>query len=211
MVFATPVPHDIQNGNEPEGEIWFDWAFVDFWKSSYYAVQRGLGMDPNTLSASAGPDVESTMLISSLRDVIRSQATEIDDLKEKLKAASSQEVKIADMQAKIAALESQLSEASSAQSKVAELETKAAESAAAQNKIAELEAKVTEATQKQKDTEKEQEDLLVLLDEMSTKRKRDKARMAEKGLEVSEDEGDEDDDEDDDEDEEDSDEDEDEE
>lgn len=34
------------------------------------------------------------MLISSLRDVIRSQATEIDDLKEKLKATASQEAKV---------------------------------------------------------------------------------------------------------------------
>lgn len=40
--------------------------------------------------------------------------------------------------------------------------------------------------------EKEQEDLLVLLDEMSTKRRRDKVRMREAGLEVSEDEGEDD-------------------
>ena len=39
-----------------------------------------------------------------------------------------------------------------------------------------------------RDVEKEQEDLLVLLDEMSTKRRRDKARMREVGLDVSEDE-----------------------
>lgn len=200
MVFPTPMPHDAQNAGEPEGEMWFDWAFVDFWKSNYYTVQRGLGMDPKTLSASVGPDAESSMLISSLRDVIRSQATEIDDLKEKLKAASSQEAKVTGMQAKIAALEAQLLDASSAQGKVVELEAKVAESASAQSKIAELEAKVMEATQKQKDTEKEQEDLLVLLDEMSTKRKRDKARMVEKGLEVSEDEGDDDDGDDDDDD-----------
>ena len=24
-----------QNPVEPEGEIWFDWAFVDFWKSNH--------------------------------------------------------------------------------------------------------------------------------------------------------------------------------
>lgn len=45
---------------------------------------------------------------------------------------------------------------------------------------------------KERDVEKEQEDLLVLLDEMSTKRRRDKARMREAGLEVSEDEGEDD-------------------
>jgi hypothetical protein len=49
--------------------------------------------------------------------------------------------------------------------------------------------------------EKEQEDLLVLLDELSGKHARDKQRMKEQGMEVSEDddddnEGDEDEDED---------------
>jgi hypothetical protein len=39
-----------------------------------------------------------------------------------------------------------------------------------------------------RETEKEQEDLLVLLDELNSKRRRDKARMREKGLDVSEDE-----------------------
>ena len=47
-----------------------------------------------------------------------------------------------------------------------------------------------------KKREVEKEDLLVLLDEMSTKRRRDKARMREAGLEVSEDEGEEEADED---------------
>jgi hypothetical protein len=45
--------------------------------------------------------------------------------------------------------------------------------------------------------EKEQEDLLVLLDEVTNKRKSDKAKMRAAGLEVSEDEDDEDEDEDD--------------
>jgi len=41
--------------------------------------------------------------------------------------------------------------------------------------------------------EKEQEDLLVLLDEVTSKRRKDKARLKEAGLEVSEDEAEEDD------------------
>ncbi|KAI9573292.1 hypothetical protein HD554DRAFT_1166813 [Boletus coccyginus] len=44
-----------QNPVEQEGEIWFDWVFVDFWKSNHC------------------PSAESVMLISSLRDVIRTQ------------------------------------------------------------------------------------------------------------------------------------------
>ncbi|TIB76466.1 hypothetical protein E3Q23_01832 [Wallemia mellicola] len=45
------------------------------------------------------------------------------------------------------------------------------------------------------ESEKEHEDLLILLEDMSTKRSNDKNRMKQAGLEVSEDEGDEDDDE----------------
>ena len=39
---------------------------------------------------------------------------------------------------------------------------------------------------KRKEVEKEQEDLLVLLDELNSKRRKDKVRMKEQGLEVSE-------------------------
>lgn len=54
--------------------------------------------------------------------------------------------------------------------------------------MAVLEADVRDAEEKRRDVEKEQEDLLVLLDEMSTKRKNDKERMRNAGLDVSEDE-----------------------
>jgi len=54
--------------------------------------------------------------------------------------------------------------------------------------VAVLEADVRDAEEKRRDVEKEQEDLLVLLDEMSTKRKNDKERMRNAGLDVSEDE-----------------------
>ena len=64
-----------------------------------------------------------------------------------------------------------------------------------------LTASLAAAEAKAQDATKEQEDLLVLLEELSEKRRKDKERMKEKGLEVSEDEGD--DDEDDDEDDED--------
>lgn len=51
------------------------------------------------------------------------------------------------------------------------------------------------AEEKRREVEKEQEDLLVLLDELNCKRRRDKARMREAGLEVSEDEAEDEDDE----------------
>lgn len=42
--------------------------------------------------------------------------------------------------------------------------------------------------ERRQEVEKEQEDLLVLLDEVSSKRKRDKERLRASGLQVSEDE-----------------------
>ena len=54
-----------------------------------------------------------------------------------------------------------------------------------------LEAALEAERTKRTEVEKEQEDLLVLLDELSNKRTRDKQRMKEQGMEVSEDEDDE--------------------
>jgi len=50
--------------------------------------------------------------------------------------------------------------------------------------IASSSSKVRSLEIKQKDTEKEQEDPLVLLDEVKTKRKKDKARLRDLGHEV---------------------------
>jgi hypothetical protein len=55
-----------------------------------------------------------------------------------------------------------------------------------------LEADLDAERTKRTEVEKEQEDLLVLLDELSNKRTRDKQRMKEQGMEVSEDEDDDD-------------------
>jgi hypothetical protein len=57
-----------------------------------------------------------------------------------------------------------------------------------------LEAALEAERNKRTEVEKEQEDLLVLLDELSNKRARDKERMKEQGMEVSEDEEDEEED-----------------
>jgi intracellular protein transport protein USO1 len=51
-----------------------------------------------------------------------------------------------------------------------------------------LEAALTAERTKRAEVEKEQDDLLVLLDELSGKRAKDKQRMKEQGMEVSEDE-----------------------
>ncbi|KZT05438.1 uncharacterized protein LAESUDRAFT_727084 [Laetiporus sulphureus 93-53] len=145
-----------------EGEIWFDWAFVDFWKSNYYTVQRGISADPNALSSSPGQG-ETAMLVASLKDVIRTQAAEIDALRAQVQALTAKQ----------------------APDDREQLQTQ----------IASLTTELQEAKQKRQEVEKEQEDLLVLLDELNSKRRRDKGRMREAGLDVSEDEAEEEDEE----------------
>ncbi|TFK65559.1 hypothetical protein BDN72DRAFT_801006 [Pluteus cervinus] len=169
-VLSYPPPTSIQTVGKAaphdEGKVWFDWSFTDWYKSNHYTIQRGFGTDPNQLPAAAGQNPESAVLIASLREVIQSQAQEIELLQRKLKEKpASGSDHLSGVQAQVTALTEQL--------------------------------KVSE--EKRKDVEKEQEDLLVLLDEMTTKRQKDKARLKEAGLEVSEDEGEDDEDEDEDE------------
>lgn len=45
-----------------EAEIWFDWAFVDFWKSNYYTVQRGFSTEPDQLSSTNGMRTTASFL-----------------------------------------------------------------------------------------------------------------------------------------------------
>ena len=52
------------------------------------------------------------------------------------------------------------------------------------------------AEERKREVEKEQEDLLVLLDELNSKRSKDKARMRAAGMDVSDDEAEDDDDDD---------------
>ena len=54
--------------------------------------------------------------------------------------------------------------------------------------VASLTEQVQSSDERKREVEKEQEDLLVLLDELNSKRRRDKEKMRTAGLEVSEDE-----------------------
>ncbi|KAK7057792.1 p115 like vesicle tethering protein [Favolaschia claudopus] len=158
-----------ESEKEREGEIWFDWAFVDFWKSNYYTVQRALSTEPDQLSSSAsGQSLETAMLISSLRDVIRNQTNEIEVLQRQVK-----------------------------ENQKPSNTTNPDELQILKDQVSSLTSQLEASESKRKEVEKEQEDLLVLLDEVTAKRKADKARLAGAGLEVSEDEADEDEDEDD--------------
>ncbi|KAJ6631339.1 p115 like vesicle tethering protein [Mycena sp. CBHHK59/15] len=183
VVLPYPTPSHLQPGLKSEatneGEIWFDWAFVDFWKSNYYTVQRGLSTGPDQLSSSAsGQSVETAMLISSLRDVIQTQTLEIETLQRQLKEKASAGAAEVRLLVHFEVIASPLTPM--------QLTT-------LRDQVASLSAQLETSEGKRKDVEKEQEDLLVLLDEVSAKRKTDKARLLAAGMEVSEDEADDDD------------------
>jgi chromosome segregation ATPase len=75
---------------------------------------------------------------------------------------------------------------------LAQLQTATDEATSLQDQVANLRAELESAEAKRADSEKEQEDLLVLLEELSSKRRRDKARLKAAGEEVSEEEEEED-------------------
>ncbi|KAI0302467.1 p115 like vesicle tethering protein [Multifurca ochricompacta] len=54
----TPGPQVLDPAFTPmydgETEIWFDWAFVDFWKANNHTIQRGIVADPDSASSSTG-------------------------------------------------------------------------------------------------------------------------------------------------------------
>lgn len=96
------------------------------------------------------------------------------------------------------AIRSQVQEIDALQLRLKELSAIEARLAGSEGRVAELEVELQISDGKKREVEKEQEDLLILLDDMSTKRRRDKQRMREAGMEISEDEADDDDDDDDD-------------
>lgn len=125
-----------------------------------------------------GDAYETLELIGSLRSTINEQKKEMDSLRQRLgDAAVEQEAERDALSRESARLVEQLAQV--------------------KGEIARLQDQLEMAKSRKADAEKEQEDLLILLEEISNKRKADKARMRSAGLEVSDDE-EEDDDEDDD-------------
>lgn len=123
------------------------------------------------------------MLVASLKDVIRNQAKEIDTLRaqiQELTAATQKPDEVCSSQL----LSPVIAQWITLQSEALRAET------------AQLTEELRVSDEKRREVEKEQEDLLVLLDELNSKRRRDKQRMREAEMEVSEDEADDDDEED---------------
>ncbi|EKM53779.1 uncharacterized protein PHACADRAFT_98431 [Phanerochaete carnosa HHB-10118-sp] len=69
--------HPANGEGEKESEVWFDWAFADFWKSNYCA---GISADPKAPPPSAGQNTETLALVASLRETIAHQAQELEAL-----------------------------------------------------------------------------------------------------------------------------------
>ncbi|KAF8342696.1 p115 like vesicle tethering protein [Cantharellus anzutake] len=162
--------------------IWLNGSFVEFWKSNAYSVQKSVANDPNAVSAARDLDPETEALITSLKSIIRSQALELEKINGALTEAHEQIEQLqsqpppTEQEAKVAPLTEAANETSNAQ--IAQLS----------ERIDALEAELAQERSRRQTVEKEQEDLLVLLDELNAKRRSDKTRMLEKGLEVSEDE-----------------------
>jgi len=124
------------------------------------------------------------MLVASLRDVIAQQSAEIESLQTKLKSTTGEGQQVS-------GIEFFTSMISGANYLFALLQL--TQMTALRRQIETLSVDLKSSEDKRKEVEKEHEDLLVLLDEMSSKRRMDKARLREAGLAVSEDEGDEED------------------
>ncbi|TFY58535.1 hypothetical protein EVG20_g8107 [Dentipellis fragilis] len=173
-VLPCPTPQPQGTGYHAlyagETELWFDWAFVEFWKSNMHTIQRGIVADPDSPPTAAAQSGEESVLVASLRAVIAKQTRELADLAAQLQAATS-----------INAAPPDAPTPSPPAPAPVVADTSAEE-------LAELRAALDAERTRRAEVEKEQEDLLVLLDEVSSKRVRDKGRMREAGLEVSEDE-----------------------
>ena len=121
------------------------------------------------------------MLIASLRDVIRNQAAEIEKLQSQLKSLSAATSEVRFSSSRAYMLSRSLTIIVSEQQD------------ALRAQVASLSEQLKTSDERKRDVEKEQEDLLVLLDELNSKRRRDKERMRQAGMDVSEDEEEEDD------------------
>ncbi|KAF9508661.1 hypothetical protein BS47DRAFT_1350130 [Hydnum rufescens UP504] len=152
--------------------VWLDWTFVEFWRSNSYSIQKSVAADPDAITGGRGLDPETEAHIASLKALIRSQAQELE-------TAYAQIAELSEQQAQAQPpppVESPPTTELAPAPQIGQLT----------ERIDALEVELAGERMKRNQVEKEQEDLLVLLDELNSKRRRDKGRMREQGLEVSE-------------------------
>ncbi|RGB31138.1 hypothetical protein C1646_655929 [Rhizophagus diaphanus] len=91
--YLQVVPEEAARGLP---ELYFDYAFVEFFKNNYETIQRSIRADPNTKSFSGlkGSDYQgdndSTTVIASYKEVIQAQEKELSQLKESIKQLEQQ-------------------------------------------------------------------------------------------------------------------------
>ncbi|MBW0473962.1 hypothetical protein O181_013677 [Austropuccinia psidii MF-1] len=157
----------LDDGSQQNEGLWFDWPFVEFFKNNYASVQRAILTNPASGGGNAALEDSSRQneVIEKLRTQLAEQSKDARALEQQVESLS-------------------LELGNQKRQKEEELQKLLEEIGKLRHELANLKLV-------HKESEKEQEDLLVLLEEVSGKRKRDKTRMREKGLEVSDDEDDE--------------------
>ncbi|KAM0756160.1 hypothetical protein T439DRAFT_22282 [Meredithblackwellia eburnea MCA 4105] len=180
----------LEDLSEEDG-LWFDYTFVEFLKTNYISVQRAILLDPNASEPGrrAGDGSESSEVVAALRSTISIQGKDLEDLRAqvvKMESERDQEVSFYWGNPHLLPLTPLLhSQRGSFRTEVEKLT----------NQLVTLRAELESVKTEKESADKEQEDLLVLLEELSGKRKADKAKMRTAGLEVSDEEEDDDDDE----------------
>jgi len=151
--------------------VWLDWTFVEFWRSNSYSIQKSVAADPDAITGGRGLDPETEAHIASLKALIRSQAQELETAYAQIAELSEEQA-----QAQPPPVTSPPTTELAPVPQIGQLT----------ERIDALEVELAGERMKRNQVEKEQEDLLVLLDELNSKRRRDKGRMKEQGLDVSE-------------------------
>lgn len=127
---APPPEHDDDEGLE----LWFDWAFVDFWKNHYYTVQRSIAVDPDVVrQANATDDGSTAEIIMNLRQKLKASTEEVVSLQTQMTNLRSEHTKEKDhLAAEIQALGENAGKSSTSSS---ELETLKSDLAAAKAQV----------------------------------------------------------------------------
>ncbi|KAL7422028.1 Vesicle-mediated ER to Golgi transport protein [Cryptotrichosporon argae] len=114
-------------------ELWFDWAFVDFWKNHYYTIQRSIAVDPDAVrAASTRDDSETAAIIMGLRQKLKAQTDEVVGLQNQLSGLQAEHAKEKDqLVSEVTSLSEQLAAIANTATNTAELDSVKAELAQA--------------------------------------------------------------------------------
>ncbi|GAA5980168.1 hypothetical protein JCM10908_001559 [Rhodotorula pacifica] len=146
-----------------ENGLWFDFSFVEFLKTNYISVQRSILIDPHASSGmTQSVSGISPEVLAALRASLAAQTRELDELRDALRSLQ--------------------------QEREQERLAVEGEFASMSDTILSLRQQLEAAQAAKEEADREQEDLLVLLDDLNEKRKHDKQRLRAAALEVSDDE-----------------------